>query len=126
MEQIDGAISYGGLYSLVEFKDYSDKKIALEPLAKMRNLLERRHGNVFGMFFSSTDYTIPAIAQAQFMAPRIIILWTFKDMNYCIRNRSFIKCMKWKYARAIEQCEYCADYETYITEKQKRECQPLF
>lgn len=126
LEQIDGAIAYDGLYSLVEFKDYSDDRISIEPLAKMRNMLERRHGSVFGMFFSTTQYTTPAIAQVQFMAPKIIILWTIEDMDYCMHNRKFIECLKWKYSNAIEQCEYCADYTTHNLLLQQRTCQPLF
>ncbi len=60
LEQIDGAVHVDELYALVECKDYSGVKINIEPLAKMRNQLARRHSSVFGMFFSATDYTVPA------------------------------------------------------------------
>lgn len=123
-EQIDGAISVNGLYSLVEFKDYSDASIKVEPLAKLRNILARRHGNVFGMFFSITPYTAPAQIQVQFMVPQIIILWSVDDIDYCIENSKFIECMEWKYKCAIERCEYNLRFS--VNQDSAVKCDPLF
>lgn len=126
LEQIDGSICCDGLYSLIEFKDYTEDKISVEPLAKMRNMLSRRHGSVFGMFFSKTPFTMPAIIQVQFMAPQIILLWSFEEMDFCMHEFSFIECMKWKYSKAIEECEYAADYKVFIETQRKETCPPLF
>lgn len=110
IEQIDGAVHVDELHALVECKDYDITKIKVEPLAKMRNQLARRHASVFGMFFSATDYTTPAQIQVKFMAPQLIILWSKEDIDYCIRNNSFIACMKEKYRQAVENCEYIYPY----------------
>ena len=110
IEQIDGAVHVDELHALVECKDYGKSNIKVEPLAKMRNQLARRHASVFGMFFSATDYTTPAQIQVKFMAPQLIILWSKEDIDYCIRNNSFIPCMKEKYRQAVENCEYIYPY----------------
>lgn len=112
IEQIDGAIHIDGLHALVECKDYSNSKISIESLAKMRNQLARRHGSVFGMFFSTSGYSTPAEILVSYMAPQLIILWTIQDIEYCLKNERFIKCMKEKYRKAIENCEY--NYAFYV------------
>ena len=124
LEQIDGAIFVDGLFSLIECKDYEKNKIDVEPLSKLRNQLIRRHGNLFGMFFSMTPFTTPASIQVQFMAPQIIILWEFEDIDYCMENSCFIDCMKWKYEMAVECCEYYLSYKTY--KNRITTCNPLF
>ena len=125
LEQIDGAVHVDGLYALVECKDYTDIKIDIEPLAKMRNQLARRHSSIFGMFFSSTDLTVPAQMLVRFMAPQLIILWSKDDICYCMENECFVSCMKEKYRMAVEQCEY--DF-AYRLEKDNLEqyIEPLF
>ena len=115
-----------GEYALVECKDYSGAKINIEPLAKMRNQLARRHSSVFGMFFSATDYTVPAEILVSYMAPQLIVLWTKMDIEFCLKNSCFIPCMKEKYRRAVENCEY--NYAFYLehTEFEKLPSDPLF
>lgn len=124
LEQIDGAISIDGLNCLIECKNYTDESINVEPLAKLRNQLMRRHGNVFGMFFSTTAYTTPAQIQVMFMAPQIIILWRPEDIEYCIKNECMIECMHQKYKRAIEACDY--DYIFSTKDKTREKCIALF
>src|SRR6202008_5001778 len=41
VEEIDGSVKIGGLYSLIESKD-EEGKIAIAPIAKLRNQLLRR------------------------------------------------------------------------------------
>lgn len=106
IEQIDGAIHIDELYALVECKDYGEKKIKVDPLAKLRNQLARRHSNVFGIFFSATDFTEPAEILVGHMAPQLIILWSKEDIEFCLENGCFIPCMKEKYKQALELCEY--------------------
>ena len=95
-------------------KDYRDMNINIEPLAKLRNQLARRHSAIFGMFFSMTDYTAPAQMLIQFMAPQLIILWTREDLDYCFHHEiCFTKAMLLKYKMAIEKCEYNLNLSTY-------------
>ena len=115
MEQIDGAIHIDGMHALIECKDYSDSKIDVGPLSKLRNQLARRHGVVFGLFFSTSGYTEPAQIQVSNMAPQIILLWDKEDIEFCLSEGCFIECLKEKYRQAIENCEYYYDYKLSIT-----------
>lgn len=110
VEQIDGAIKVGSLYSLIECKDYSQTPINITPLAKLRNQLLRRHASVFGMFFSMSDYTNPAEMLVQYMSPQMIILWSAEDIDYCMEHNCFIPCLLQKYKMAIENCEFHYQY----------------
>ena len=112
IEQIDGAVHVDELHALVECKDYDKAKIKVEPLAKMRNQLARRHGAMFGMFFTITNVSTPAQIQVKFMAPQLIIIWGKEDIDYCIRHQCFIPCMRAKYRMAVEKCVY--NYEFYM------------
>lgn len=123
VEQIDGAVHFDSLHALVECKDYSSMKIKVEPLAKMRNQLARRHCAVFGMFFTATDLTEAAKYQVRFMAPQLIIIWSKRDIECCINHECFIECMIKKYRMAIENCVYNYDFsiekaglETFFTD----------
>ena len=55
-EQIDGAVRFGGLHWLVESKDEADK-IAIDPIAKLRNQMLRRPWGTIGLVFTSTEFT---------------------------------------------------------------------
>lgn len=110
VEQIDGAIKVGSLYSLIECKDYSQIPINITPLAKLRNQLLRRHASIFGMFFSMSDYTNPAEMLVQYMSPQMIILWSAEDIDYCMEHSCFIPCLRQKYKMAIENCEFHYQY----------------
>jgi hypothetical protein len=59
VEQIDGAIVVGALHCLIECKDES-KPLAIAPVAKMRNQLQRRPPATVGLIFSTSGYTNPA------------------------------------------------------------------
>src|SRR6266851_9136611 len=60
VEQIDGSVRIGNLYCLVESKD-EEAKIAIAPIAKLRNQLLRRPAATIGFVFSSGAFTVPAI-----------------------------------------------------------------
>lgn len=113
LEQIDGAVRFESYHALIECKDYKTSKIKVEPLAKMRSQLMRRHSGLFGMFFTMTELTEPAQIQAQFMSPQLILLWSKEDIDYCLKNHCFLDCMKWKYKVAVERCVFRNDYATY-------------
>lgn len=112
VEQIDGAIKIDSHYILVECKDYSKEKINIDPIAKLRNQLLRRHSSVFGMFFSASGYTDPVEDLIKFMAPQMIILWNIDDIDYCMEYGKFVDCFYWKYKYAVERCEYNIRYGT--------------
>lgn len=126
IEQIDGAVHVDELYALIECKDYTGEKINIEPLAKMRNQLARRHSSIFGVFFSATEYTSPAEILVGYMAPQLIILWTKQDIEFCLKNGCFISCMKEKYKKAVENCEYNYAFWMEHTEFETFESKPLF
>lgn len=127
IEQIDGAVHADELHAMIECKDYEDEKINIDPLAKLRNQLARRHSNMFGMFFSATDFTEPAEILVGHMAPQLIILWSIKDIEFCLKNGCFVPCMQMKYKKAVETCEY--NYPFWLYNKDEFELpvsKPLF
>lgn len=126
LEQIDGAVHVDEMHALVECKDYDKAMIKVEPLTKMRNQLARRHGTVFGIFFSATPLTTPAQIQVKFMAPQLIIIWLKEDIDYCIRNGKFIDCMREKYRQAVEHCEYIYPYSEHQEDIRRYIGEPLF
>jgi hypothetical protein len=85
VEEIDGSVRVGGLYSLVESKD-EDGNIAIAPIAKLRNQLLRRPAGTFGMVFSWHGFTEPAIQLAHFSLPQSIILWTGDQVEYALNH----------------------------------------
>jgi hypothetical protein len=126
IEQIDGAIHIDELYAIVECKDYKDSKINVESLAKLRNQLARRHSNLFGIFFSATDFTAPAEILVGHMAPQLIILWSKEDLEFCLKNECFIPCLKEKYKMAVEACMYNYPFRLYHKEYKLPVSKPLF
>lgn len=126
IEQIDGAIHVDELHALVECKDYDHTKIKVEPLTKMRNQLARRHGAVFGMFYSITDFTTPTLIQVKYMAPQMIILWSRQDIEHCLKTGHFINCMRAKYRMAVENCKYKYDFYVDDDDMEKYLGTPLF
>lgn len=117
VEQIDGAIRIDDHYILVESKDYTKDKINIDPLAKLRNQLLRRHASVMGMFFSASGYTEPIEDLVKFMSPQMILLWNIDDIDYCMEHKKFVECFYEKYKYAVEQCEY--NYRYGVAERMK-------
>lgn len=74
VEQIDGAVHYSGLSCLVESKDFDQRNVNIEPIAKLRNQLLRRPASVVGLVFSCTGFTNPAIMLSRFLSPQTILL----------------------------------------------------
>jgi hypothetical protein len=74
VEQIDGLVISDGISFLAESKDY-EGNLNVEPLAKLRNQLQRRPAGVVGCVFSSTGFTAPAKTLAQYMSPQAVLLW---------------------------------------------------
>jgi Restriction endonuclease len=101
VEEIDGSVRVGGLYSLVESKD-EDGNIAIAPIAKLRNQLLRRPAGTFGMVFSSHRFTDPAIQLAQFALPQSIILWTGDQVEYALKNENICELCEMKYRMCVD------------------------
>ncbi len=101
VEQIDGSVRVGGLYSLVESKD-EDGNIAIAPIAKLRNQLLRRPAGTFGMVFSSHRFTEPAIQLAHFALPQAILLWTGDQVEYALNNQNICELCELKYRMCVD------------------------
>lgn len=102
VEQIDGAIYCEGLSCLVESKDFSDKKIDIAPIAKLRNQLLRRPGNTIGVIFSRTGFTEAARILAQFSFPQTLLLWHGEEISYALEQQTFSALLKLKHRKCIE------------------------
>jgi hypothetical protein len=101
VEEIDGSVRVGGLYSLVESKD-EDGIIAIAPIAKLRNQLLRRPAGTFGMVFSSRGFTEPAIQLAPFALPQSILLWTGDQVEYALNHQNICELCEMKYRMCVD------------------------
>ena len=102
LEQIDGAIYYGGLFCLVESKDYNGR-INVEPIAKLRNQLMRRPGGTIGLVFARSGFTEPAKILTRMMNPLSILLWEFDELEEALRTSTMCAALKTKFRFAVEQ-----------------------
>lgn len=93
VEEIDGSVRVGALYSLIESKDENDD-IAIAPIAKLRNQLLRRPAGTFGMVFSSHGFTDPAIQLAQFALPQSILLWTGDEVELRFKPAKHLRALR--------------------------------
>jgi hypothetical protein len=110
LEQIDGVIYCGGLACVVESKDLSNGSVDVAPVAKIRNQLQRRPGNVLGVIFSRTGFTNPARKQSYFAFPQTILLWEGEELEYALEQESICHALIQKYRFCVE--EGCTDYST--------------
>ncbi len=107
IEQIDGSIQFEYFYVLVECKDYDkEKKVNIEPFAKMRNQLMRRPSVVIGCIFSTSGFSEPALALSKFSAPQTILLWDGDEFEYCLEQGCFIEGLKKKFCKATEDFDF--------------------
>jgi hypothetical protein len=110
LEQIDGVIYCGGLACVVESKDLSNGSVDVAPVAKIRNQLQRRPGNILGVIFSRTGFTNPARKQSYFAFPQTILLWEGEELEYALEQESICQALIQKYRFCVE--EGCTDYST--------------
>jgi len=101
VEQIDGAIHSGGLSCLVECKD-AGVPVNVEPIAKLRNQLLRRHGGSIGLVFSTNGFTPPALTLARFLAPQIVLLWSGQEIEFLLQREDFCSALLKKYQYSVE------------------------
>jgi len=102
IEQIDGAIYYGGLSCLVESKDFGDKTVDTTTIAKLRNQLLRRPGGTIGLMFCRTDFTNPARHLSYFSLPQAILLWNGEEIQYALEHEIICELLTFKYHACIE------------------------
>ncbi len=102
LEQIDGAVHAVNLSCICESKDQA-KPMNVDSIAKLRNQLLRRPSSAVGLFFSRSGFTDSALTLARFMSPQIILLWVEEEIDYCVRNGTFLRFLDMKHRHAIEE-----------------------
>src|SRR5438067_12520778 len=95
-EQIDGAVRFGGLHWLIESKD-EDDKIAMDPIAKLRNQMLRRPWGTIGLVFTSTKFTPSAVQMTHFPLPQPLLLWTGAEVEYALGQKKICVFAQEKY-----------------------------
>ena len=95
VEQIDGMVIVDGITCMVEVKDQTTN-VNVEPLAKLRNQLQRRPSGVIGSIFTNSGFTEPAVTLAYYMAPQAILLWQGPEIGHLIAKKDFVTALKWK------------------------------
>jgi hypothetical protein len=100
-EQIDGAVRFGGLHWLVESKD-EDDKIALDPIAKLRNQMLRRPWGTIGLVFTSTEFTPSAVQMTHFALPQPLLLWTGAEVEHALVRKKICVFAQEKYRMCVE------------------------
>lgn len=116
VEQIDGAIHHEGLSVLVETKNEAGP-VNVDPLAKLRNQLQRRPGGTVGVVFSMRGFTTAAQMLAGFMAPTTVLLWSGAEINLALESRQkhpFSRGLRWKLRIAVEEGTAFADLTRYL------------
>lgn len=101
IEEIDGAVHWGGMHCLIQAKD-RDKRLNIEPIAKLRNQLLRRPAGALGMVFSRSGFTNPALYLAQFNSPHAILLWEGDEIEAAIEEKDACRMLERKYRVLVE------------------------
>ena len=101
VEQIDGVISLGGLFCLVESKQ-RQPLVNIESIAKLRNQLARRPAAAIGVVFSYSGFTEPARVLARYLAPQTILLWEGGEVRYALHHQLMAYGLRMKFKYAVE------------------------
>jgi hypothetical protein len=101
VEQIDGAVVVGALHCLIECKDES-KPLAIAPVAKMRNQLQRRPPATVGLIFSTSGYTNPAQIMAGYLGSQTILLWHPEEIELAVKKSRIVPLLEAKYRACVE------------------------
>ncbi|MNK74239.1 hypothetical protein D3C87_937470 [compost metagenome] len=106
MEQIDGVAYIDNLAILIESKDYNngDKKsnINIEPIAKMRNQLNRRPFISIGCIFSAGGFTEPVSSLIDYLGNDTILLWQGEEVQKCLDEKKIIEYFRYKFQARVE------------------------
>lgn len=101
VEQIDGAIVAGHLHCLIECKNES-KPLAIAPIAKMRNQLQRRPPATIGLIFSTSGYTGLAQTLARYIGSQTILLWNPSEIEHVVKRKRIVALLEAKYRYCVE------------------------
>jgi Restriction endonuclease len=101
IEQIDGIIYVAGMPFLIESKDES-QNIAIDPIAKLRGQMARRHPGTIGMLFSYRGFTGPALMLVQQTSPQNVLLWSGFEVLHALRRERIVDALVAKYRHCIE------------------------
>jgi len=86
---------------LVESKD-EEAKIAIAPIAKLRNQLLRRPAATIGFVFSSGAFTVPAIHLAHFALPQAILLWSGNEVEKALEQATICDYAELKFRACVD------------------------
>jgi hypothetical protein len=86
---------------LIECKDES-KPLAIAPVAKMRNQLQRRPPATVGLIFSTSGNTNPAQILAGYLGSQTILLWHPEEIDLAVTKNRIIPLLEAKYRACVE------------------------
>jgi len=101
VEQVDGAVHRGGLFCLIEAKDYNEA-IDYEPIAKLRDKLARRPPATIGLVFSKRGFSSPAKTLAKYLVPQRILLWEGNEVEFALGRKGMWAGLQRKFRYAVE------------------------
>ena len=101
VEQIDGFVHIGRFSCIAESK-FTEKPVAIAPIAKMRNQLLRRHSGAIGLVFSYAGFTEAAVILAKYIAPQAILLWTGLEIDQVFVDSKIRDHLEYKYRACVE------------------------
>jgi hypothetical protein len=101
VEQIDGFVHIGRLSCIVESKHTKDR-VAIAPIAKMRNQLLRRHSGAVGLVFSYAGFTEAAVILTRYIAPQAILIWTGDEIEQVMSDKQISVYLEYKYQTCVE------------------------
>ncbi len=102
VEQIDGAVKVAGLHGLLECKDQKEA-LAIAPVTKMRNQLQRRPAASIGMIFSMSGYTQPARVLVGYLGIQTILLWFPGELRLAIDRKRIVPLLEFEYGLCVEE-----------------------
>ena len=111
VEQIDGVVEAAGLYCLLENKDWN-KAISIDPIAILRNQLQRRPAATIGMVFSRSGYTDAALLLARYLSGQTILLWHPGEITLALVKEKIVPLLTAKYRACVESGVPDADTES--------------
>ena len=102
IEQIDGVIHTNHLSCLLESKDVSDP-VDHDPLADLRDQIQRRPPSVVGCCLSTSGFTLNARQRAIMTAPQRILLWEAEEIEYGLEHGRMREGLHAKFRNCVER-----------------------
>jgi hypothetical protein len=102
IEQIDGVVYADQLTCLLESKDLG-KPLDHDPLADLRDQLQRRPPSVIGCCASTSGFTLNARRRAVLTAPQRILLWEAPEIEYALSKGKMCRGLYAKYRHCVER-----------------------